>query len=431
MDSIRRLACALMAIGLAFTTGEIEAQGLTGNINLHDPSTVIEQDGTFYLFYTRSRVGIKRSTDHVNWLDNNARIFANDEVPDWHDELVPANTGNLWAPDVAYFNNLYHVYYSVSSFGSQTSAIGLATSPTLNPNDADYGWTDRGPVIESSPGEAPWNAIDPAILQTSSGDLFITWGSFWDGLYGARLNPDTGLLAGRGGTPQHLADRSSGSAIEAPYIYERDGSFYLFVNWDSCCRPEVFHTYNIRVGRSDNPLGPFVDRNGMRMDNGGGTLFLGTEDTFIGPGHASIFTDEGVDWFGYHYYDGADNGRSKYNLRTVYWDNEGWPVIGDSVPVAGDYNNDGTVNAADYVVWRNLQGTESLLPNRNPGLDGEIGMADYEYWQASFGNSFGQSRGGTRGSGTQQVPEPNTLTLLAGIIVAGLAAGRPRRSTRR
>ena len=129
------------------------------------------------------------------------------------------------------------------------------------------------------------------------------------------------------------------------------------MNWDTCCQG-ANSTYNIRVGRSTNITGPYVDQTGVAMTSGGGTLFLGTQGNFIGPGHISIFTDEGADWFGYHYYDGADNGASKYNLRRIFWQENGWPSLSPPAPaLPGDYNNDGTVDAADYVVWRDTLGS--------------------------------------------------------------------------
>jgi beta-xylosidase len=251
----------------------------------------------------------------------------------------------------------------------------------------------------------------------------MTFGSFWDGIYRVQIDPATGhRLAGRPGMPRHMAQRVDGvgDAIEAPYVYERDGSFYLFVNWDSCCNG-VNSTYNIRVGRSESITGPFVDRDGVSLQNGGGTLVLATEGNFIGPGHAAIFTDEGIDWFGYHYYDGNAGGASRYNHRTIYWDSEGWPVIGGIAPIPGDYNNDGTVNAADYVLYRNLSETESLLPNRNPALNGPIGQDDYDFWLANFGNSFANAAG----LGTAAVPEPASGALVL-LVVVGMSGFRWR-----
>ena len=130
--------------------------------------------------------------------------------------------------------------------------------------------------------------------------------------------------------PIQLANKN---AIEAPYMVERDGLFYLFVNWGNCCQGKS-STYNVRVGRSASVNGPFLDENGVNLVDGGGTLFLETEDNFIGPGHFSIFSDQGNEWFGYHYYDGnTTNGTSKLNLRALRWTTDGWPVAGAAFPV--------------------------------------------------------------------------------------------------
>lgn len=312
------LTAAATFPGLSF------AQNLTGNVNVHDPSSVIQLDGRYYMFYTGNRVRTKTSDDLIDW-DNGPRVF--DERPDWTLSSVPGNNGSYWAPDVAYFNGLYHLYYSVSTFGSQDSAIGLATNPTLNEDDPAFEWTDHGPVIESNPG-SPYNTIDPAIVQTSSGDVWMTFGSFWSGIFLVSIDPATGFQRIRQPTYQIAYNGS----IEAPYIYERDDYYYLFVNWGSCCQGEN-STYNIRVGRSTSITGPYLDQDGVNLINRGGTLFLGTEGSFIGPGHVSIFTDNGSDWFGYHYYDGNDNGASKYNIRAINWTEDGWPVAGAPYPL--------------------------------------------------------------------------------------------------
>ena len=240
-------------------------------------------------------------------------------------KLCRQTAGRFWAPDVAFFNDRYHLYYSVSSFGSQKSAIGLATNPTLDSTDPKYAWTDCGPVIESDRG-SEYNAIDPSIIQTAGGEVWMSYGSFWDGIFLVPLDPTTGRRLPRS-EPQRLAHHSS---IEAPFIHERDGNFYLFVNWGLCCRG-VNSTYNIRVGRSGRIEGPYLDRNGVGMLDGGGTLFLATEGNFVGPGHISIFSHDQREWFGYHYYDRATRGISKYNVRALDWDQENWPAAGPAI----------------------------------------------------------------------------------------------------
>jgi hypothetical protein len=81
--------------------------------------------------------------------------------------------------------------------------------------------------------------------------------------------------------------------------------------------------------------------------------------------------------------------------------------IADPVGLIGDFNDDGTVDAADYVTYRKNAGTTNALPNDN-GIGGTVGPAHYQLWAANFGNS---TPGG--GSALSAVPEPSTLTLLA------------------
>ena len=327
----RAVACQRLTwvvVWLAFWSVDVRlsAQNLTGSLGVHDPSSIHAVDGRYYLFYTGNRVRAKVSDDLARWSEG-PRVFS--APPSWVATSVPNNAnGNFWAPDVAYFNGRYHLYYSVSTFGSQDSAIGLATNPTLNPDAANYAWTDHGPVIESNPG-SPYNTIDPSIIQTSAGEIWMSFGSYWNGIYMTRIDPLTGKLVARGNSTVRIA---STSAIEAPYIHERDGYLYLFVNWGSCCQG-VNSTYNIRVGRSTSVSGPYVDRNGVNLVTGGGTLFLGTEGDFIGPGHFSILSAQGDEWFSYHYYNGAANGASRLNLRGVRWTADGWPEAGPAFPV--------------------------------------------------------------------------------------------------
>ena len=84
------------------------------------------------------------------------------------------------------------------------------------------------------------------------------------------------------------------------------------------------------------------------------------------------------------------------------------PVVYVSVvpPVPGDYNQNGVVDAADYVVWRENIGS-ATLPNRGPRIAGPVGAVDYDFWRSHFGATSGS------GSGVAlAVPEPSTLVIL-------------------
>jgi beta-xylosidase len=295
---------------------------LRGNLGVHDPSAAILCNGRYYVFYTGQGISSKSSTDLKYWAAGPS-VFAS--PPAWTTSAVPGFTGNFWAPDLTYFNGLYHLYYAVSTFGSQVSAIGLATNPTLDPSDPGYLWTDHGPVIQSTNGY-PYNCIDPSVTFDASSNLWMSFGSFWNGIYLVRLNPTNGLLDASP-TLTHLAiNTAGGDPIEASYLYHHGNYYYLFANWGTCCAG-INSTYNIRMGRSTSITGPYLDRNGVSMVSGGGTLFLKTTGKFIGPGQTGILEDNGTEYFGYHYYDANNNGAPTYDMEPLSWTADGWPTF--------------------------------------------------------------------------------------------------------
>ena len=253
------------------------------------------------MYFATGQGIVSRVSDDMEHWTNGPVVF--NTPPAWTETAVPGFTGDFWAPDVAYFDGLYHLYYAVSTFGSQVSAIGMATNTTLDSLDfSQYDWVDQGPVIESTTG-SPYNAIDPDVLVDTNGSVWMTFGSYWNGIYITKLNPTTGKPISSAVT--QIADNSQ---IEASYLYHQGDYYYLFVNFGMCCMG-VDSTYNIRVGRSTSVTGPFYDENGVNMVDGGGTLLLGSEGRYIGPGQVGILAQGNVDWMSYHYYDG-DNGGS-------------------------------------------------------------------------------------------------------------------------
>lgn len=290
-------------------------------VRLHDPSTIVKCKDEYWIFYTGRDVRSYRSKDLLKW-EAGPVVFSN--APAWVAETVPANRSgrDFWAPDVIQVGDRYLLYYSVSSFGKNTSAIGLVTNPTLDPDDPKYQWTDQGVVITSSPRD-DFNAIDPALFQDANGSLWMPFGSFWGGIKMIQLDPQTGKRIAPDSPVYGLAHYDS---IEAPFIYRHDGKYYLFVNWGFCCRG-TNSTYEIRVGRSDKVTGPYRDREGKDLLLGGGMQLLGTEDVFIGPGHAGILKEDDKFWFGFHFYNAAQRGSSTYAIRPLRWDQDGWPVV--------------------------------------------------------------------------------------------------------
>ncbi|MEA3188755.1 MAG: hypothetical protein QOD99_2585 [Chthoniobacter sp.] len=262
-------------------------------------------------------VGSRCSSDLVHWKMG-PQVFP--EPPAWITTVAADNKGYFWAPDVIHLGDRYLLYYSVSTFGKKTSAIALAVNSTLDPGDPTYHWEDYGIIVQTTERD-DFNAIDPCVTTDASGKLWLALGSYWSGIKLIELDPATGLRLLPAANVYSLAKHGS---IEAAYIYSHTGFYYLFVNWGQCCRG-IESTYNIRVGRSKEITGPYLDRAGIDMRRDGGSTFLESDGPFIGPGHAGIFSEGGKDWLSYHYYDARNRGRGTLNVVPLEWGADGWP----------------------------------------------------------------------------------------------------------
>ncbi len=288
---------------------------------IHDPVMAKEGD-TYYVFSTGSRIIVICSQDMLTW-EWCGRVF--DSNPAWVAAAVPG-VGDLWAPDIAFFNGKWHLYYSGSTFGSNRSVIGLATNRTLDPKSPEYAWVDEGLVIASTPSDN-WNTIDPNFALDATGQPWLAFGSFWSGLKLRKLDPQTVLLAADDPTLYSLAARAeAGGPIEAPFIVRRGGYYYLFASYDACCRG-VDSTYNVRVGRSAAITGPYADRENRPLLEGGGTQILSAYGQWRGPGHNGIYQEGENFWIVYHAYDAQEVGIPKLRIETLGWDADGWPFL--------------------------------------------------------------------------------------------------------
>lgn len=283
----------------------------------HDPSTPLREAGTWWILATGNGISTRFSKDLKTWKEGPPILR---EMPKWHKEVVPDQRGHLWAPDAIHHKGLYRVYYSVSAFGKNTSAIGLLTSPSLDPANPRCKWKDEGIVVRSNERDA-FNAIDPHVIVDHQGKHWMSFGSFWSGIQLLELDPSTGKAHPERKQLRRIAWHES---IEAPAILRRGGYYYLFVNWGLCCRG-LKSTYEIRVGRSKSVTGPYLDKQGGDLATGGGTLLLGGEGDQIGPGHASFVSDRMF----YHYYDRRRGGFSTLGSRMLRWSTDGWPSMGE------------------------------------------------------------------------------------------------------
>lgn len=319
------LLCQFMALA-----AEPAMLSLEGDVDgVHDP-VVIKHGDTYYLFSTGGRPGqgvipIRTSKDLRRW-SLSGYVF--EKLPDWAVQEIPKARG-AWAPDISYFNGKYHLYYSVSTFGSRNSAIGLATNHTLDPQSPDYKWVDEGMVLRSWEDRDDWNAIDPNLVTESRDRIWLCWGSFWGGIKMRRVDPATGKLSQTDLTMYSLASRPRekpiNGSVEAPFIIRRDDYWYLFVSFDFCCRGAK-STYHIVVGRSKSVTGPYLDKTGKPMTEGGGSVVLGaTTPNWRGPGHNAVLREPGADYLVFHAYHGQ-TGRPRLHISTLVWE-DGWPRV--------------------------------------------------------------------------------------------------------
>ena len=318
------------------------APGPVTDVPVHDP-VMIREGGTYYLFATGLGVAVWSSPDRVHWTREKP-VFAT--PPGWAVAAVPTFKGHIWAPDISYHADRYYLYYSISAFGKNTSCIGVATNVTLDPRDPRFHWEDHGKVIQSVPGVTNWNAIDPNLIMTDDGTPWLAFGSFWEGLKLVKLTPDRLALAEPIDHLPTLASRKAdlaspnppapagnpidagGNAIEAPFIFKHGDQFYLFASIDYCCRGAQ-STYKMILGRAKAIAGPYIDRAGVSLAHGGGTILLTGDARWYGVGHCAVCTFDGTDYLVFHGYDASDDkGRSKLRIEKLAWDADGWPVVG-------------------------------------------------------------------------------------------------------
>ena len=309
-------AALLLAPAASQAAARVAPGKVTGDVLVHDPSMVRGPDGTYLLAATAPGIALRTSVDRTAFT---YRGVAFPGGAPWTDAWTGTSNGNLWAPDLSYRNGQYYLYYAASSFGSNKSAIFLATSPTGLPGT----WTHRG-LVYSTTTSSDHNAIDPSLYVADDGRWWLTFGSFWTGLKQLELDPATGLR--RGTSLRSVAARPGSTALEAPAVIKHGSSFYLFMSWDRCCQGAA-STYRIMVGRATSVGGPYLDCNGVALTQGGGTQVLASSGRYVGPGGQSVLADADGELLVYHYYDAQDGGRAKLGVNLLGWDTAGWPYV--------------------------------------------------------------------------------------------------------
>ncbi|KAL1962282.1 hypothetical protein VTN77DRAFT_9872 [Rasamsonia byssochlamydoides] len=273
------LSTVLLGFLAAWAHGYANPGGCSGACNVHDPSLIRRQsDGRYFRFSTGNKISYaSASSIEGPWTVVGSMLPGGSSI-----DL--AGNDDLWAPDAQIVDGTYYVYYSVSTFGSQNSAIGLATSPTMEAGS----WTDHGSVDVASSSSKAYNSIDGNLFHdSSSGTYYLTFGSFWHDLYQVPMN--SAATKASSSSYNIAYDPSGDHAEEGSYLYQYGSYYYLFYSAGICCgydtsRPASGEEYKIKVCRSTSPTGGFVDKDGVACTNGGGTIVLESHGTVYGPG---------------------------------------------------------------------------------------------------------------------------------------------------
>jgi arabinan endo-1,5-alpha-L-arabinosidase len=281
-------------------------QSLSGQIGIHDPSTVVQCNNRFYTYGTGGSSLV--SDDGFTWRRGTA---------------LPRRG---LAPDVIHLGDRYYLYIAANIGAQPKAAINLLLNKTLDPDSPDYKWEEGG-VVASSDGIEDCNAIDPGVfLDPRDGRLWLVYGSYFGYIRLVELDPKSGKRLHPNDKPVDLAIN-----CEASDMIFHEGWYYLLATHGSCCRG-ADSGYNIRVGRSRKVTGPFLDHEGLDMIQGGGKLLIGSGGRVIGPGHFGLIDlGDGVQKFSLHYEaDLERGGASVLDIRPLLWQ-DGWPAAGENL----------------------------------------------------------------------------------------------------
>jgi len=297
------------------------------NKEFADPTGVYDElTNTYWLFATGGRV--LKSFDMVNWYSYG---LAFNPLPNWG---TPG--AGLWAPDITKIADKYVMYYSLSVWGDSNPGIGVAYA--YSPEGP---WIDNGELFRSN-SIGVNNSIDAHAFVAQDGKVYLVWGSM-RGNYIVELTADgLGFKAGSINAARQEKIRVAGldtsigwtvDTYEGAYVTWNNGYYYLMLSKGTCCQG-VDSSYNVVVGRSENPTGPFLDKNGFDMKGRDrGHVMLKGNENFFGPGHHTLIKDrEGDYWMYYHAFTSTSGNNRVLMMDKLLWDNEGWPYINKLEP---------------------------------------------------------------------------------------------------
>ena len=233
---MKRLTIIFLVALATATTLEAQRKMRTADVTsdtlmVHDPVMAYSHD-TYHVFSTGRGIQHATSKDMKTWTLHVEPTMS--VIPKWAHDSVQGFRDHVWAPDIIRYRDRWWLAYSCSTFGKNTSAIGLLSTRDLTPGCI---WDDEGPLVCSREGRDNWNAIDANFVIDDNDQPWLVFGSFWDGIQMVPL--DSTMHIADKGKQKTIARRFPGkkeNPVEAPFIFKHGSYYYLFVSWDYCCK---------------------------------------------------------------------------------------------------------------------------------------------------------------------------------------------------
>jgi len=353
--------------------------GWVRTAHVHDPSVFKDLDGKFRIFGTH--LASAQSDNLISWRQTDSLRSAvshetAEKIRAWNKDGSARNWFDyLWAPDVVYNRKMrkYCVYLSANGDDWKSNIVLLTADRAEGPYEyagsvvyggfspSDWKETDVPAVLGAKTlperyvtfgvGNKKWglafpNCIDPCVFYDEAGKLWMSYGSWSGGIFMLALDERTGLRDARAKYPANAhSDPYFGKKIaggsyasgEGSYIFRFGGWYWLFVSYGKL---EAKGGYNIRVFRSKNPDGPYLDKSGntpfydkyeMNFNGPKGVRLFGAykwpgdRSGMVAQGHNSaIVNDDGRAYIVFH--TRTDEGHEGHYLRThqLFLNKDGW-----------------------------------------------------------------------------------------------------------
>ncbi len=394
---MKRVALAALMLLTMTAPARAESPPTFTDAYVHDPSIIEATDGYYYIY--GSHMAAARTKDLMRWemLSTDAKsgcTLVTDVQHQMAEALAWAKTDTFWASDVQQLRDgKYYLYYCACEGSSPLSAMGLAVSDKPEGPFEDRGIFLRSGMTGASEDGTPYdatvhpNVIDAHTFFDRDGALWMVYGSYSGGIYILRMDDQTGLPLPNQGYGKKLLGNNH-SRIEGPYIlYAPDTDYYyLFLSFGGL---DASGGYNIRVCRSKQPDGPYLDALGQDMISCGGpdgsffddraiepfgVKLMGgfrfmpiegvtalPEQAYKSPGHNSALYDDatGRYFLVFHTRFSALGDEHRVRVHQFWLNGEGWPVV-SPLRYAGAFEAPDRASLAGD--WRLLRHEKDINP---------------------------------------------------------------------